>query len=155
VIIFLKPQSIKIKCHLSPVTSVLIIQMFVAIVVIVVSNHLVSRTLETHTFVASAACHSEATICSHDWHFAVLVGTNSDTVFLHVFLKQWISSFFCFFTSQSLMIMLFAFCAIRHCAHVALEAVHFQHAYLFAARRVTETHDLCVLVDILSDSHVD
>lgn len=81
-----------------------VIEMLVALVVVIVGNHLVRLALEAHTLVASATGHSIAAVHSVDWNLAGFVWALTDTVFFHVFFEDLVASHLRLFTCQSLMV---------------------------------------------------
>jgi len=79
---------------LSPIASMLLVEVVVAICVIVVSYHFFRLAFETHTFLASGAGDSVAAVNTNDRNFTFLVGTLSDTILFHVFFECLVTSTF-------------------------------------------------------------
>lgn len=75
-----------------------ICEMFVAVIVMVVSNHLVWLTFEAHALITSAAGDPIAPVCPLDRHFAALIWTFSYSIIFQVFLKGCITSLLGLFT---------------------------------------------------------
>ncbi len=109
------------KLTQSPITSMSIIQMFITFVVIVVCDHFIRLTFETHTLITSAASDSKAPICSFYWHFTAFKGTDSHSILQHVLFKERITTNFGFFTCYTLMPRLFAFTTESCGTNVTLE----------------------------------
>jgi len=77
-----------------------IVQMLIASIVIVISNHLFRLALETHALVASAACYSVATINSGHRDLAFVIWALPNPILKHVFLEKLITSLFGLLTGQ-------------------------------------------------------
>lgn len=65
-----------------------IVKMLVTFVVIIVGDHLVGVAFEAHTFVATTASDTIATIDTNKRHFTSLVRTCSYTILFHVLLED-------------------------------------------------------------------
>ena len=81
-------------------------QMLITIIIIIIRYHLIGITFKAHTLITSTTSNSKAAISSYDGHFTTFVGANSNTIFLHIFLKQMISSHFSLLASLAIMYML-------------------------------------------------
>jgi hypothetical protein len=90
--------------YLSPIASVDVVQVFVALVVIIVSYHFVRLTFETHTLVASTTCHSVTAVYSDNRNLTFFIRTLSNTIFKHIFFEELITSKFGLLAGQSGMV---------------------------------------------------
>lgn len=89
---------IPFKISISPITTMGVSQVFVTIIIVIVSDHFVCLTLETHTLAASIAGDSIAPVNSFDRHSAFIIGTFPDIVLLHKFLEKQVTSVLSLFT---------------------------------------------------------
>lgn len=64
-----------------------VVEMLVAVVVVVVGDHLVGLALEAHALIAAAAGDSVTAINPDHRNLALLIGTLPDPVLLHVLLE--------------------------------------------------------------------
>jgi hypothetical protein len=92
-----------------------IVQMLVAFVVVIVGDHLIGLTFEAHTFIASATGHSETAINSYQGHLARFIWALSDSILFHVSFKEFVTSFFGFFTRKIRMIFILNFTNVIPC----------------------------------------
>lgn len=139
----------------SPVSSMNVVEMFVAFVVIVVGDHFVSVAFETHALVAAAAGNAVAAVCADDWHLAVFVWTCAHSIFLHVFLEQRVTSQPRLLTRHTLMPSLLALTAIRCRTFITLETRQIKHINLLTPRSIAESHNIHMFVHVLSYSHIN
>lgn len=82
-----------------------IVEVFVALVVVVVGFHFICVAFETHAFVASAACDSVASVDSDHWDFAFVVGALADSVLEHVFFEELVAAYFSLFAGYFWVIL--------------------------------------------------
>jgi hypothetical protein len=80
--------------------------MLIAIIIIIIRYHLVRRTFEAHTLIASTTSDSKATISPYDRHLTTFIGADSHTIFLHIFFEQGIRIHFSLLASLAIMYML-------------------------------------------------
>jgi len=128
-------------------------EVLIAIIVVVISDHLFRLAFKAHAFVASAASDSIAAIESHNRHFAAGVRTLADAIFLHVLLKCGITSLFGLLTSQTWMVVHFAFDAVHLLTLVAAEMVFNEKVHLFAPGCVAVRYYLWIATHILVQGH--
>lgn len=110
-----------------------ICEMFVAVIVMVVGNHLVWLAFEAHALIASAAGYPIAAVCPLDWHLATLIWTFSDSIILQVFFECCISALLGLLACQPRMVVQFAFNTVRLLALIAAEVLLNEEVYLLAA----------------------
>lgn len=78
--------------------------MLVALVVVIIGNHLVGLAFEAHALVASAAGHSIATIHTIYWNLTSFVWTLTNSIVLHVLFENLVSSDFRLLACQPWMV---------------------------------------------------
>lgn len=78
--------------------------MLIAQVVVIVGDHLIWFALEAHTLVATTARHPVAPVNAHHRNIAFFVRALPNTVFLHVFLEQFVSAVLRLLAGQSRMV---------------------------------------------------
>jgi len=81
-----------------------VVQVFVALVVVVVSYHFIRLTLETHALVTSTASNSVTTVYSDHWDLTFVIWTLSNTILKHIFFEEFITTSFSFLAGQPRMI---------------------------------------------------
>lgn len=78
--------------------------MLVALVVVIIGDHLIRLTLEAHTLIATTAGHSVAPINPVYWDFASLVGTLPDAICQHVFFEDLVAACLCVLAGHTWMV---------------------------------------------------
>lgn len=81
-----------------------IVQVFVALVVIVIGYHFFRLTLEAHTLITPATSDSVAAIYPDHRDLTFIIGTLPNTIFKHIFFEEFITPSFSFLAGQSRMI---------------------------------------------------
>lgn len=115
-----------IKIWESPVASMGLIEMIVAIRSVFIGDHFLWFALETHALVAPTACYSVTSVSPYYRHFTSFVWTSSYPVLLHILLEQSITSKSRLFASQSLMRFFLAQGTINSFANITSEISQFQ-----------------------------
>lgn len=85
-----------------------VLKVLVAVVVVIVGDHLFGLALEAHALVASSASDPVAAVRPLDGELALVVGTFADVVFLHVLLEKGVSAHLCLLAGQPRVVELLA-----------------------------------------------
>lgn len=71
-----------------------VIEVFVAVVVVVIGDHLFWFTLEAHRLIAPRTSDTVAPVDPDHWYFALVVRTLSDAVLFHVLFESCVTAIF-------------------------------------------------------------
>ena len=84
-----------------------IIEMLIAIVIVIIGDHFIGFTFETHTFSTAAAGYSIASIGPFNRHFALIVWASADIILFHILLKCCTTTLLCLLTGHFRMVIQF------------------------------------------------
>ena len=78
--------------------------MFVAVVVVIIGDHLFWFTFEAHRLIATRASDTVASVDPDHWYFALIVRTLSDAVLFHVLFESCVPAIFGLLACQPRMV---------------------------------------------------
>jgi hypothetical protein len=142
-----------IQMSWSPVAAVDVVEVFVAIVVVVVGDHLVGLALEAHALVASTAGHPVAAVDSDYRDLALFVGALPNPVFFHVLLEGLVAPLSSLLAGDPGVVTALALQAVGGQTDIALDMIGLYHVYLLASSSETESHHVCMLGQVLVGCH--